>query len=124
MGRSTGNRPSAKRSSLPPSVLTEVFIVGTITAVRIEFDAAKDEANRDKHGISLGDAARLEWETALAKPDRRRDYGEPREIGYGLIDGRLHCVVFVRRGAVFRIISLRKANQREVRNYEQQTKTD
>ncbi len=98
--------------------------MGTITAVRIEFDAAKDEANRDKHGISLGDAARLEWETALAKPDRRRDYGEPREIGYGLIDGRLHCVVFVRRGAVFRIISLRKANQREVRNYEQQTKTD
>lgn len=110
------------RPSAP--ALTETFIVDTINAVRIEFDATKDGANRDKHGISLGEAARLDWETALAKPDRRRDYGEPREIGYGLIDGRLYCVAFVRRRAVFRIISLRKANKREVRNYEQQTKAD
>ena len=96
----------------------------TISAVRIEFDAAKDGANRDKHGISLGEAARIDWNNALAKPDRRRDYGESREIGYGLIDDRLYCVVFVRRRTVFRIISLRKANRREVRNYEQQTKAD
>jgi hypothetical protein len=89
--------------------------------VKFEFDAAKDGANRDKHGLSLGEAARMDWTTVLARPDRRRDYGEARQIGYGLIDDRLHCVVFVRRRAIFRIISLRKANTREVRNYEQQT---
>jgi hypothetical protein len=98
--------------------------VGTITTVHIEFDAAKDLANRDKHGLSLVEAARMDWTTAIAKRDRRRDYGEAREIGYGLIERRLHCVVFVRRGATFRIISLRRANRREIRNYEQQTKTD
>ena len=112
------------RRSQAPAAFRETVIVDTINAVRIEFDAAKDGTNRDKHGVSLGEAARLDWERALAKPDRRRDYGEPREIGYGLIDGRLYCVVFLRRRAVFRIISLRKANRREVRNYEQQTKAD
>ena len=116
-------RRSCRRSQAP-AALTETVIVDTINAVRIEFDAAKDGTNRDRHGVSLGEAARLDWERALAKPDRRRDYGKPREIGYALIDGRLYCVVFVRRRAVFRIIGLRKANRREVRNYEQQAKVD
>ena len=87
--------------------------------MKIEFDAAKDLVNRDKHGLSLGDAARLDWTTVLAKPDARWDYGERRDIGYGVIEGRLYCVVFVRRRGTVRIISLRKANRREVRNYEQ-----
>jgi uncharacterized protein len=90
--------------------------------MRIEFDAGKDLANRDKHGLSLSDAAQLDWTTVIAKPDRRKDYGEARQIGYGLNGARLYCVVFVRRGTVFRIISLRKTNRREVRNYERQSK--
>jgi len=48
----------------------------------------------------------------------RRNYGEYREIGYGVIEQRLYCVVLVRRGEVFRIISLRKANKKEVNDYE------
>ncbi len=86
--------------------------------MKIEFDAAKDQINRAKHGISLGDAARIDWDTANVKGDIRRDYGEYREIGYGVIEQRLYCVVFVRRGDAFRIISLRKANQDEVNDYE------
>ena len=85
--------------------------------MRITFDPAKDRSNLSKHGISLALAARLEWDTVIAGPDRRRDYGEPREIGYGLIGERLHRVVFVRRGGWLRIISFRKANRREVVRY-------
>jgi uncharacterized protein len=84
----------------------------------IEFDAAKDKANREKHSVSLGEAAQLDWDAALVAPDTRHEYGEHREIGYAPMGARLYCVVFVRRGEVFRIISLRKANDREVEAYE------
>ena len=58
----------------------------------------------------------------LCKPDTRRDYGEPRQIGYAIAGDCLYCVVFVDRPRVAtterRIISLRKANSREVKRYE------
>jgi uncharacterized DUF497 family protein len=85
-----------------------------------EFDKPKDWANRDKHGVSLAEAAEFDWLSVLARRDNRRDYGERREIGYGLIGRRLFCVVFVRVNPdPCRIISLRKANSREVRAYEE-----
>lgn len=62
-------------------------------------------------------AQKLEWETLWSIKDTRHDYGETRMIGYALIESRLYCVVFTDRGNERRIISLRKANQREVRNY-------
>ncbi len=49
----------------------------------------------------------------------RRGYGEVREIGFALIERRLYLVVFVQRSAVMRIISLRKANSREVKLYDE-----
>ncbi len=52
----------------------------------------------------------------MARPDARMDYGELREIGYALINERLYCVVFTQRGDTMHIISLRKANPREVRD--------
>ena len=85
----------------------------------IEFDPAKDAANRAKHGLSLADAARLEWDRMLGFPDTRRDYGELREIGFAPMNDRVHCVVFVQQGDVFRVISLRRANAREVNDYDQ-----
>lgn len=86
--------------------------------VKVTFDSAKDASNRAKHGVSLGDAAKLDWERTLVKPDARADYGEPRQIGYGPIGRRLYCVVYVERGDMLRIISLRKANRRETARYE------
>ena len=85
--------------------------------MNITFDAVKEAANLAKHGISLAMASELEWETALIWPDKRRDYGEIRMIGHVLKSTRLYCVVFTDRGQVRRIISLRKANEREVRDY-------
>ena len=87
--------------------------------MNIEFDTAKDEANIAKHGVSLALAAEIEWTDVLCAPDSRRDYGELREIGFAVIAQRLYVVVFVQRGEVMRIISLRKANAREGKMYDQ-----
>lgn len=89
--------------------------------MEITFDPAKDQTNQTKHGVSLGLAAELDWPDVLVKSDTRRDYGELREIGYGAINSRLYCVVFTQRDDHMYIISLRKANKREVQNYVEQT---
>lgn len=83
----------------------------------ITFDIVKDHVNLSKHGVSLSDAARLDWKQAWSEFDDRRDYGEVREIGYAPMDDRLYCVVFTSRANGLRIISLRKANQRELDYY-------
>lgn len=80
-------------------------------------DPSKDAINIDKHGLSLTLAAELEWDMLLATPDIRRDYGEVRMIGFAPIGERVYCVVFTDRGNQRRIISLRKANSREVKRY-------
>lgn len=85
----------------------------------ITFDPAKDATNRAKHGLSLADASRIEWDTVWVRLDGRRNYREPRMIGLGYIGARMHCVVFTDRGDGRRIISLRKANAREVALYAQ-----
>jgi hypothetical protein len=81
--------------------------------MEVSYDHRKDASNQAKHGVSLALSVILEWETLLAMPDRRHDYGEPRQIGYLLMGERLYCVVFTDRGTTRRIISLRKANNRE-----------
>ncbi len=85
--------------------------------MRIQFDTTKDAANVAKHGVALALAGQLEWDTLQCKEDTRRSYGEPRMVGHALMGQRLFCVVFVGRGEVRRVISLRKSNQREVKRY-------
>lgn len=85
--------------------------------MKITFDPAKDAINQAKHGISLQDAALLDWDSALVDIDSRMEYGEVREIACVLRDSRLYIVVFARRDDALRIISLRKANSREVKYY-------
>lgn len=84
-------------------------------------DPGKDASNLAKHGVPLTLANELEWGDLLAWPDARRDYGEPRMVGLVPLAGRLYCVVFVDRPpgspTQRRIISLRKANGREVKRY-------
>ena len=91
--------------------------------MNIEFDAEKDRRNIAKHGISLAMAALIDWSKAVTFPDDRRFYGEERFTGYGRIHERLHCVIYTYRGSAVRIISLRKANQREVLRYGQAGQT-
>lgn len=87
--------------------------------MEITFDPVKDAANRAKHGIRLVMAAHIEWDELYAVPDIRWGYGEQRMVGIGYIGPRLFVVVYVDRDEVRRVISLRKANRREVNNYAQ-----
>lgn len=85
--------------------------------MRIEFDPAKDKANRNKHGISLAVAIELDWDAALVWVDERFEYGEVRMIALAPKTDTLYYVAFVDRGEVCRVISLRHATRREVKHY-------
>ena len=87
--------------------------------MRIEFDPAKDETNRRKHGVSMQATDGFDWDTALEREDDRFDYGEARFVALGLIDDRLYVMIFT-DGSLedsIRIISLRLAEKHEARFY-------
>jgi len=83
----------------------------------IVFDSEKDAANIAKHGVSLSLAAELVLDEAVVFEDRRKDYGEVRCNAYGLIDGVLYALSFTLRGEDVRVISLRRAREKEVRQW-------
>jgi len=85
--------------------------------VQIDFDPSKDRANLAKHGLSLALAVDLDWEDSLVWMDDRHQYGEMRMIALAPKTGILYYVAYVDRGDVRRIISLRRANRREVKHY-------
>jgi uncharacterized DUF497 family protein len=85
--------------------------------MRIEFDPTKDALNKIKHGVSLSMAAELDWESALVWVDDRFEYNEIRMIALAPKTAILYYVAFVDRGEVRRVISLRRANRREVKHY-------
>jgi uncharacterized DUF497 family protein len=88
--------------------------------MEFEWYEAKDAANRSKHGLGLGEAARLNWGSAVRREDERADYGEVRRMAYAYLRGRLHVCVYTIRDGTVRVISLRKANARERRDYGQE----
>jgi uncharacterized DUF497 family protein len=83
----------------------------------IEFDPAKDLENQTKHGVSLSVAGELNWEAALVWIDDRFEYSETRMIALAPKTEILYYVAFVDRGEARRVISLRRANRREVKHY-------
>ena len=85
--------------------------------MRLEFDPAKGLLNQDKHGVSLAMAGELDWEAALVWVDDRFEYGEMRMIALAPRISVLYFVAFVDREGVRRIISLRRANRREVKHF-------
>ena len=85
--------------------------------MEITYGPTKEAANQAKHSLSLAVAKELEWETALVWTDGRKDYGETRQSALVLRGERLYFVAFVDRADGRRVISLRKANAREVRRY-------
>lgn len=87
--------------------------------MRVEYDPIKDAVNLGKHGLSLALAAELDWDAALVWIDERLDYGERRMIALAPKTDVLFYVAFVDRGTARRIISLRRANRREVKHYVQ-----
>ena len=87
--------------------------------MEFEWDEAKDAANLAKHGVSLAKAVRLDWDEAFDRVDIRADYGEIRKRALVPMRGRIYFCAYTIRNGVYRIISLRKANDREARQYDQ-----
>ncbi len=85
--------------------------------MRFEFDPDKDAVNQAKHGVSLAVAVELDWDAALVWVDDRFEYGESRMIALAPETAVLYYVAFVDRGMLRRVISLRRANRREVKHY-------
>ncbi len=89
-----------------------------------DFDSGKDATNLSKHGLSLAAAAELSWDAALVWIDDRADYGEVRMVALAPLGEILCFVAFVDREPARRIISLRRANRREVNHYVKAIKAD
>jgi uncharacterized protein len=87
--------------------------------MEFEFDPAKDEANRFKHGLRLSFGQRVFDDPVLVLiPSFRQRDGEDRFKAVGLIDGKLHTVVYTMRDQRVRLISVRRSNAGEQRNYD------
>jgi len=93
--------------------------------MNFEWDEAKSDACFRERGLDFAYAARAFFDPdRLIQADTRRSYGEERYQLLGKIEQRLFVVVYTPRDDVLRIISARKANQREVRHYEDSTRDD
>jgi uncharacterized DUF497 family protein len=85
--------------------------------VQIEFDPAKRETTLAERGLDMARAEEIFAGPTLTVVDDRRDYGETRYVTVGYLDGRMVVMAWTRRSRARRIISLRKANDREQELY-------
>lgn len=84
-----------------------------------EWDDRKAAENLRNHGVSFEQAHLFEFEDAAVFIDDREAYGEERMVAYGFIGNRVHVLVYTERAGAVRVISLRRANKREIRDYEE-----
>lgn len=85
--------------------------------MKIDFDRAKNATNTRDRGLPFERAADFEWADAIIIEDARNLYPEPRFVAVGYLDNRLHVLCFTPREGGIRVISFRRANQREARKY-------
>jgi uncharacterized protein len=88
----------------------------------ISFDPPKNATNVQECGLPFELVENLDWSTALMVEDKRKDYGERRFQATGFIGDRLHVVIFTPRAGKVHVISLRKANLREIKKHAKTTK--
>ena len=79
----------------------------------IEFDETKRTATLEARGLDMARAGEVFAGATLTVEDDRRDYGEDRFITIGFLDGVMVVLVWTPRDGAYRIISMRKANERE-----------
>ena len=104
------------RSAATGNLLDSPISVVTLI-MRIEFDEAKRAATLGARGLDMAQASLVFGGATLTVEDDRRDYGEVRYITIGFLDDTMVVIVWTRRNDAHRIISLRRANERERRLY-------
>ncbi len=123
--------PASPRRDLAAGLATQdgAFAQGRPLAYSVgmefEWDEAKNSACFERRGFDFAYAVRVFLDPhRLVAQDRRRDYGEDRYRLLGTVDGRAYVVVYTLRGSTVRIISARKANGKEVADYEHHARQD
>ena len=79
----------------------------------IEFDTAKRIATLETRGLDMARADEVFAGATLTVEDDRQDYGEDRFITIGFLDATMVVLVWTPRDGAHRVISMRKANERE-----------
>ena len=83
----------------------------------LEFDDIKREITLFTRGLDMARANEVFDESHLDQIDRRKDYGEERIRTFGYLDKQAVFIVWTYRGNTRRIISMRRANEREIKKY-------
>jgi len=86
--------------------------------MELEWDEEKRQKALRERGMDFADLVWIDFESATTRPDLRRDYGEPRFNTFGYLRGRLITFCWTIRDRRIRVISMRKANDREKREFE------
>ena len=83
----------------------------------IEYNETKREKTLLERGLDFRCAVEVFADRHFTAPDHRARYPEPRFVTVGHLRGRMVIVVWTHRGEARRIISMRKANEREKRRF-------
>ena len=87
--------------------------------MEFEFDPAKDEANHAKHGLPLDFGVKVfAADDRVILPSFRDADGEERYKAVGLVDSKLYTAIHTWRGNIVRMISVRRSNPNERRDYD------
>lgn len=87
--------------------------------VKLDYDSAKRDATLEHRGLDFARATEIFAGVTFTQRDDRVDYGEDRFITFGVLDDSMVAIVWTDRGETRRIISMRKANEREKARYQQ-----
>ncbi len=88
--------------------------------MEISYDKSKNRRNLLERNLSFEEVIEFDFEGARLSIDERKDYGEIRVRAIGFLRCRLHALVFTETEKGIRVISFRKANKRELTEYEKQ----
>ncbi len=85
--------------------------------MEVEYDENKRIATLEARGLDMARSSAILNGPTLTARDGRKEYGEERNISIGFLDDTMVVLVWTLRGDAYRIISLRKANERERKFY-------
>ena len=85
--------------------------------MKLEWDEVKRQRTLAERGLDFSDVELIDWDDALTLEDIHQPYSEARFITYAPIRGRLCVIAWCYRNTALRVISMRKANAREMRKY-------
>jgi uncharacterized protein len=86
----------------------------------LTWDPAKRKKALKNRGLDFARCNEVFDGPTVEFPDDRDDYGEHRVVTIGTLDSNLVVIVSTERGLDTRIISMRRANKRERKIYEEE----